>query len=96
MTTDTKPSTVPAKPAPPAKPDYGKTIAVKSLVFYQNHPALNARTSIAAESAANRGLVSIEFIPSLRHHRLEMISAAGDARVLMIAESHVASWEPLP
>lgn len=92
MTVDMKPPA--AKPAP-VKPDYGKTIAVKSLVFYANHPALNARTSIAAESAPNKGLCTIEFIPSLRHHRLEMMSPAGEMRVLMIPESHVASFEPL-
>ena len=85
----------PDKKSTPTRPDYGKTIAIKSLTFFQPHPSLRAASSITAESAQNKGKVSIEFVPSLRHHRLEMHSPEGVVRTLMISESHVAAWEPL-
>ncbi len=84
-------------PVPTKKPapDAPKTISVKALTFFQAHPSFNARSSISAEPAANKGRVSIEFVPSLRHHRVEMQAAGQPVRVFFVQESHVASWEPL-
>jgi hypothetical protein len=81
------------KPSP--EPVAPKTISVKALTFFQAHPSFNARSSISAEPAANKGRVSIEFVPSLRHHRVEMQAAGQPARVFFVQESLVASWEPL-
>jgi hypothetical protein len=98
-TTDT---TKPTKPKPPAievteakKPDPAKSIAVKSLCFFQPHPAFDARNSIASESAENKARVVIEFIPGLRHHRVERRKVGEPVRVTMVHEALVASWEPL-
>lgn len=95
MSNDPKPN--PTKPAPvvEVRPDYGKTIPIKVLTFFQPHPNLNAKTSISAEAQSNKGRVSIEFIPSLRHHRVEIQLPGEKARTLMISEGHVAGFEPL-
>ena len=77
------------------KKDGPKTIPVKCLTFYQAHPNYNAQMSISAEPAANRGKVIIEFIPSLRHHRVEKHSPGQAPVVRFIYEGHVASFEPL-
>jgi hypothetical protein len=104
MNDPTPDTTKPTKPKPPAievaepkKPatDSPKSIAVKSLCFFQPHPAFDARNSIASESAENRPRVLIEFIPSLRHHRVERRKVGEPVRVTMVPESLVASWEPL-
>jgi hypothetical protein len=84
--------TEPKKPAPPDAP---KTIAVKSLTFYQPHPDYNARSSLAAQPSASMGRVLIEFVPSLRHHRVETQAPDGVPKVRFIHEGHVAAWEPL-
>lgn len=86
--------TVPKAPDSP-KTDAPKTIPVKSLCFFQPHPAFDARNSIAAELAENKARVIIEFIPSLRHHRVERRKVGEPVRVTMVPESLVASWEPL-
>ncbi len=89
-----KPPTKPADPAP-VKPDFGKTIAVKHLAFHLAHPKLDAATSISAESRAGQRKVTIDFVPSLRHHRLEIHKPDAPVRVMFIYEGHVASWEPV-
>ncbi len=75
--------------------DKPKTIPVKCLTFYQAHPNYNAQMSISAEPAANKTRTIIEFIPSLRHHRVERHAPGQAAVVRFIYEGHVASWEPL-
>jgi hypothetical protein len=75
-----------------AKP---KTIPVKTLTFFQSHPSFNARTSISAEQAANKGRVTIEFVPGLRHHKVESTLPGQPAKVVYVYEGHVASFEPL-
>jgi hypothetical protein len=94
--------TKPVKPKPPAievtepkKPDGAKTILVKNLTFHHAHANLDARMSIAAESAPNKGKVLIEFVPSLRHHRIEIHKPNAAPRVLFVHEGNVSSWEPL-
>jgi hypothetical protein len=94
--TDTK-----QKPKPPAievtetKKPPRETIAVKNLTFYQPHPNFNARNSLASESAANKGRVTIDFNPSMRHHRVEQFQIGGGSKVRFVHESSVADWEPL-
>jgi hypothetical protein len=73
-------------------------VAVKCLTFFQAHPNFNARTSISAETAANKGRVTIEFHAFgqyARHHRVEFSSPGTPPRVSYIWEGHVASFEPL-
>jgi hypothetical protein len=72
-----------------------KTIPVKHLAFHVPHPKLDATQNISAESRLGQRWVAIEFVPSLRHHRLEIRKPGEDPRVLFIHEVHVASWEPL-
>ncbi len=73
-----------------------KTIAVRTLTFYQAHPNFGARTSIKAEPEQSKNKVTIEFVPSLRHHRVEMYKPEATAAVIVfVHESHVSGWEPL-
>ncbi len=85
------------KPAPKVEPaaDKPKTIGVKSLTFFQPHPDFDARMSIKAEPMANKGRVAIDFVPSMRLHRVERQKHGGLAVVTMVHEGHVAGWEPL-
>jgi hypothetical protein len=77
------------------KSESPKSIPVKSLCFFQPHPAFDARNSVAAEPAENKARVIIEFIPSLRHHRVERRKVGEPVRITMVHEALVASWEPL-
>jgi hypothetical protein len=72
-----------------------KSILVKTLTFTDAHPMFDARRSISSETQANKGLVIIEFIPSLRHHRIERHSTGGPPKIQMVHETAVAGWEPL-
>lgn len=95
MTDTLKPA--PPKPSPNEKPkaDAPKTIAVKCLTFHQAHPALGALSSISGSTKANRSPYMIEYVPQMRHHRIEQVQ--GDKkppRVLFVPEAAVASWEP--
>lgn len=77
------------------KPDAPKTIAVRHLKFFRAHPSLNASESITSDtSSPNRSHYVIEYVPSLRHHRVEFRPIDAKPRVLFIHETHVASWEP--
>ena len=82
-----------AKPAP-GPTDLGKTISVRVLVFARPHPSFNAQSSIAAESAVNKRRITIDFVPALRHHRVETHRPDGAPRVQFIPEGFVADWEP--
>jgi hypothetical protein len=72
-----------------------KTIAVKSLTFFDPHPHFSAKTSISHEPLAQKGRISIEFVPSLRHHRVEVHTPDHPPRIVFVQEGHVAGWEPL-
>jgi hypothetical protein len=99
MNPDTQSHNTKGKPSQPepiavvdAKP---KSILVKTLTFTDAHPMFDARRSISSETQANKGLVIIEFIPSLRHHRIERHSTGGPPKIQMVHETAVAGWEPL-
>ncbi len=95
MNDNSKPA--PSKPADPTptKTDYGKTIPVKCITFYQAHPNYNAQMSISAEPAANKNRTVIDFVPSLRHHRVEQTKVGQPTMVRFIHECLIASFEPL-
>jgi len=77
----------------PDKPE-PQRIAVRVLQFFQAHPAFNATTSLTSTpEATNRNAYVIEYIPSMRHHRVEFRPVDGKPRVQFVHESHVASWE---
>jgi hypothetical protein len=75
--------------------DGPKTIPVKSLTFFDPHPNFTAKTSISAETALNKGRITIEFVPSMRHHRVEIHTPDHAPRIVFVQEGHVAGWEPL-
>jgi hypothetical protein len=94
----TKAKPAPAAPTPviPGPSDLGKTIAVRLLVFHQPHPSFSARSSIQAESAANKGKRIIEFVPAMHHHRVvtHPTDPGKPVRVQFIHDANVADWEP--
>lgn len=84
------------KPAPPAPKPTTERIPVRVLRFFHPHPSFNANTSITADpTQKNRNHYSIDYVPSLRHHRVEYQPIDGKAQISFVHEVHAASWEPL-
>jgi hypothetical protein len=80
-------------PKPEAKPD---RIPVRVLRFFHPHPSFNAQTSVTADpSQKNRNHYIIEYVPGLRHHRVEYRPIDGKPQVSFVHEVHAASWEPM-
>jgi hypothetical protein len=80
----------PVAEAADAKP---KSIPVKCVTFNRPHPLFSANQSVAASSAPH-ARIAIEFVPSLRHHRIEEHRADKPARVVLVHETLIAGWEP--
>ena len=78
----------------PKKPEAPKSYPVQALKFFQPHPGFGAASSISASKEVNRDRYVIEFVPSLRHHRVEHHKPGQEMKVVMVYEGHVASWEP--
>ncbi len=78
----------------PKKPETPKSYPVAVLKFFQPHPGFNAQSSISVSKETNRDRYVIEFVPSLRHHRVECHKPGQAMKVFMVPECHVASWEP--
>jgi hypothetical protein len=76
----------------PKQPD---RIPVRVLQFFNGHPSFNASTSVSSNpNAGNRSHYIIEYVPSMRHHRVEYRPIDGKPIVRFVHEVHVAAWEP--
>jgi len=84
----------------PKQPEPQRTgperLPVRVLQFFQPHPSFNATTSLTSTpEVTNRNAFIIEYVPSMRHHRVEYRPIDGKPLVRFVHESHVASWEPM-
>lgn len=71
-------------------------IAVRVLTFRDPHPSFGGMGSLTSDlTHANRNHYVIEYVPSMRHHRVEYRPIDGKPRVTFIHETHAASWEPM-
>jgi hypothetical protein len=80
-------------PKPETKPD---RIPVRVLRFFHPHPSFGAATSITSDlTHKNRSHYVIEYIPAMRHHRVEFRPIDKKPEISFVQEVHAASWEPM-
>lgn len=84
-----------------SKPKPERTYPVRVLRLREKMPLpIGGMTDVLLgdEKHENRPRYHIEYIPSMRHHRVAyfMASAKEPTTVVMIHEASVQSWEPQP
>lgn len=90
MSTDNKPAT--------AKTEQRIPVKRITLLVTRNLPGAGVTdTLLGDQKQVNKPRFVIEYIPSMRHHRICYYApAAQEPTVTMIPESAVSDWEPVP
>lgn len=73
-------------------------LAVRLVRFREpmDAPGLSVASSCTASDQSNRKRHSIQYLPWMRHFRIEFFPGGeGATQVAYIHEAHIKSWEPL-